>query len=308
MSYGFLATNNSNQVLISSDTRNLHLVQKISSPTSITLSNGNYGGIRVLVYRATCNVTPVPFFTMPSTSDYYGCTRVNNVGGNQWDIEILKSGGAYDYPELYVFADARGSSPTDVYGMKIFRDDGTAAFDSRLSPLVVAGGLSVTHPSNPKPSFPYGLNAHNCESSEADSGGMLIPDQYNTYSVTLPYKPMFFFPSLAQAERESLFRAEDEACDGVYTKGNCIGFYRYYKWESTYWAFYRGGLRRGVNQVFAGWITASFGCNWTYYQDGGVLGIGTGSNSGSGGNGPYSNETLNLSAATVIIGDASRYD
>jgi len=308
MSYGFLATNNSNQVLISSDTRNLHLVQKISSPTEVTLSNGNYGGIRTLRYRATCNVTPVPFFTMPSTSDYYSCTRVTNVSGDQWDIELLKSGSAYDYPELYVFADPRGASPTDTYGMKVFRDDGTASFDSRLSPLAITGGLSVTHPSNPKPSFPYGLDAHNCSSSESSSGGMLVPDQYNTYSVTLPSKPMFFFPSLAQAEREALFRYEEEECDGIIVKGNCAGFYRYYKWESTYWAFYRGGLRRGTNQVFAGWIVAEFGCNWTYYQDGAVIGIGTGDQSGDGGTWPYSNETLNLSAATVIIGDASRYD
>jgi len=308
MSYGFLATNNSNQVLISSDTRNLHLVQKISSPTNIVLSNSNYGGIRVLIYRATCSVTPVPFFTMPSTNDYYGCTRVTNVGGNQWDIELLKSGGADNYPEIYVFADPRGASPTEAFGMKVFKDDGTASFDSRLSPLAITGGLAVTHPSNPKPSFPYGLDAKYCQSSEASSGGMLVPDQFNTYNIALPTKPMFFFPSLAQAEREATYTVEEEECDGVEVKGNCVGVYRYYRWDSTYWAFYRGGLRKGTNQVFAGWITAEFGCNWQYYVDGGIFGIGTGSDSSTAGEWPYSNETLNLSAATVIIGDASRYD
>jgi hypothetical protein len=308
MTYGFLATNNSNQVLISSETRNLHLVEKIASPTFIDYTNGNYGGINILRYRTTCNVTPVPFFTMPSTSDFYGCTRVTSVSSNQWDIEIIKSGAASSYPEVYIFADPRGTTPAPAFGMKVFRDDGTPSFDSRLSPLAITGGLGLTHPSNPKPSFPYGLSSDYCSSSDGTAGVMFQPDQYNSYSVSLPSKPMFFYPSLAQAEREATYSRTDEDCIGGEVKGNCVGYVERYAWTSEYWAFYRGAIRRASSQVQAGWCVASFGCNWTYAEESGFFGVGTGGSSGQGGIWPYNNETINLSSATLIIGDASRYD
>jgi len=311
MSNGFLATNNSGQVLISSDTRNLHLIEKISSPTYYDYNNVNYGGINIVRYRTNCAVTPVPFFTMPSTSYWYGVTRITSVGSGVWDIELIKSGANNNYPEMYVFADPRASTATEAYGLKVFRDDGTASFDSRLRPLAVTGGLSVTHPNNPIGSLPYGLDPRYCGSSEATSGGAFAPDQYNqynTYNVSLPSKPMFYFPSLAQAQRESFYSVAENECDGGSYKGNCIGAERDYFWSSTYWAFYRGAIKRGTNQVFAGWMTVDFGCNWVYTKDSALLGIGNGSSGSQGGTWPYSNETLNLSAATVIIGDASRYD
>jgi hypothetical protein len=55
-------------------------------------------------------------------------------------------------------------------------------------------------------------------------------------------------------------------------------------------------------------MCADYGCNWTYTRDSSFGGIGTGGDGGSGGYFPYSNETINLSAATLIVGDASRYD
>lgn len=310
MSSGFLATNNSGQVLISSDTRNLHLIEKISSPTYYDYNNVNYGGINIVRYRTTnCSVTPVPFMTLPDTNSYYGVTRITFISQGVWDIEIIKSSANNSYPEVYVFADPRASTATEVYGLKVFRDDGTASFDSRLRPLAVTGGLSVVHPSNPKPSLPYGLDPKYCASSTASSGGVFVPDQYNTYSnISLTSKPMFYFPSLAQAQRQASYSASEYECDGGSVKGNCIGAERNYYWTSTYWAFYRGGIRRGTSEIYAGWVAVTFGCNWTYYKDSTLLGLGNGSTGGSGGSWPYSNETLNLSAATVIIGDASRYD
>lgn len=308
MSNGFLATNDNGQILISSDTRNLHLISKLSSPTEIVYSTAEYGGIIVLRYRVSnCSTTPVPFFTMPSTSDYYGVTRITSVNSSTWDIEIIKSGSASSYPEVYIFADPRASTATDTYGLKVFRDDGTPSFDSRLKPLAISGGTSIAHPSNPKSSFSGSLSSQYCGSSGST---YFAPNNYNTYNVSIaPSKPMFSFASLAQAEREATWSSSQQECDGVPDGyGGCIGFQRTYSWSSTYWAFYRGVIKKGSNQIFAGWCTAAFGCRWTYQRDSEFIGIGTGGASGSGGTWPYSNETLNLSSATVIIGDASRYD
>jgi hypothetical protein len=91
-------------------------------------------------------------------------------------------------------------------------------------------------------------------------------------------------------------------------KAGCVGVERDYRWTSNYWSFYRGGIRRNGNQIDAGWVTVSFGCNWTYTKDSAFIGIGTGGSSGVGGTWPYSNETLNLVYAPVIIADGSRYD
>ena len=100
--YGFQAINDNNQVLISSDTRNLHFIQKLTSPRNETISASNpdagiiftsdyFGGIRHWRYSVTCSTTPVPFFAMPTT-EYYAIVRVQNKGSNRWDIELIRSG------------------------------------------------------------------------------------------------------------------------------------------------------------------------------------------------------------------------
>ena len=307
MSYGFLALNNNNQVLVSSDTRNLHLIAKLTAPYVVDYATDYYGGIRILRYRVTCSAYPVPFFTMP-TPDFYGTTRITNLGNGDWDIEIVRSGSSNTYPVVCVFADPRAGSPTETYGMQVFNNDGTPSFDSRMSPLAITGGVAVTQPSNPRPSFPYGLNAQYCGSSEADCGGFFAPTEYNSYSLSgQPTSPMFFYPSLAQAEREAQFHTSDDDCLGSDKFGVCITRTTY-DWNSWYWAFYRGGIKWTGSQIQAGWVTVKFGCHWLYEQDDSMLGIGTGGSSGSSGTWPYSNETLNLTASTVLVADASRYD
>ena len=118
MSYGFEATNNSGQVLVSSDTKNLHFIQRITGPRNTTLSDTDldagviasydyWGGIRRWRYTATCSTTPVPFFTIPRyylNPQYHGVnggmfgyhayaiTRLQNKGNNRWDIEIGRTG------------------------------------------------------------------------------------------------------------------------------------------------------------------------------------------------------------------------
>ena len=159
MSYGFLAVNNNNQVLVSSDTRNLHLIAKLTSPAETLLTSANYGGMRKWRYRVNSAVTPMPFFSMPTT-DFYGISRIveTSSGSGIWDIEVIRSGTSDTVPEVYVFADPRAASSADTYGMVIYRDDGTPAFDSRLRPLVIYGGTTVNHSGNPRSSFPYSLS------------------------------------------------------------------------------------------------------------------------------------------------------
>lgn len=306
MSYGFVARNVNNQVLVSSDTRNLHFIGKYIGP-SVEHASDFYGGIRRYKYTVTCNVTPVPFFTTP-TEDFYGITGVRNVGGDQWEIEIVRSGTSGLTPELYVFADPRGATPTETHGMLVYRDDGTPSFDSRMRPLAVTGGFAVTHPANPRPSFPYTLSADNCGSMGSSAGGFFEPTQYNTYWETTPAKPMFHYSSLAQAEREAYFDRRHRACSGFDAYGGCIGYDTEEHWESWYWCFYRGGIARKPDRILAGWMACFYGCHWSYTKDSSFIGIGVGGSGGTGGTWPYSNETLNLSSTAVIVADASRYD
>ena len=276
--------------------------------TTVTLdaSSDYYGGMRRFRYRVTCNVTPVPFFTMP-TGDYYGITGIRNVSGDQWDIEMLRSGTSETYPELYIFADPRGKTPPAGFGMQVLASDGTPAFDSRLQPLAVSGGLAVTHPSNPRPSFPYGLSSDYCGSMGSAAGGFFEPTEYNSYSLSVPSKPMYHFSSMAQAEREAEFYRSDDDCLGI-RYGVCWGYGTDYQWWSWYWCFYRGGIKQVGSTLQAGWIPCFFGCHWNYEKDNSLAGIGVGGSGGSEGTWPYANETINLAAASVIMGDASRYD
>jgi hypothetical protein len=122
-------------------------------------------------------------------------------------------------------------------------------------------------------------------------------------------KPIYFYPSLAQSQREYTFYEYEEECDGLSDPyGGCIGIQREYRWRSSYWAFYRSGVKRVGDSLQCGWITVQYGCNWDYQKDKAFLGIGIGGDSGQGGTWPYSNETLNLRATAVISADGTRYD
>ena len=305
MSYGFLATNNNNEVLISSDTRNLHFLGKYSSPT-LTNSATAYGGFKELTYTITSSVIPVPFFDMP-TNDYYGIVGIKNTSGDNWEVKLIRSGTNSTYPSLYVFVDARGVAATDDYGLIVYKDDGTVSFDSRRGPLVVTGGAAVTHPSNPLSTTISGLNDVECGSGTSHSE--LTPDnESSAYNVgTLSSTPIFHYSSLAQAEREAEFSGYEESCLGIKLYGGCIGYGTTDAWVSTYWGFYRGGIRKDGSNIRAGWIAVLGGCYWSSWSDSSLIGIDVGGGSSAGGTFPYSNETINLSSAAVIVGDGTRY-
>ena len=305
MSYGFEATNNSGDVLISSETRNLHFLGKYSSP-SVTNSATAYGGFKELSYTITSTVIPVPFFDMPTT-DYYGIVGVKNTTGNTWVVKVIRSGTSTTYPSLYVFVDARGVSSTEGYGMQVLQNDGSASFDSRKEPLVITGGASVTHPSNPLTTSISGLNSVECGSGT--SHGEHTPDnESSAVSIgSVSSTPIYHYSSLAQAERRASFVTSDESCLGFDFYGGCLGYGTTESYISTYWAFYRGGIRRNGTNVYAGWITVLGGCFWSTNDDADLFGIDVGGGSSGGGTFPYTNETLNLASTAVIVGDGTRY-
>jgi hypothetical protein len=307
MSFGFLALNNNNEVLISSDTKNLHFLQKMTSPTTVSFTSNDYGGMRRWIYTfSNVNTVPVPFFSVP-TADYYAVSRLEDKGSNTWDVEIIRTGTSTTTPEVYLFAPPTAGSPSGNHGMVVFSADGSSSFDRRLKPLAITGGVSVSHPSNPRTSFSSsGLNAKYCPTN---ASGTFAPTEYSSYTLSgQPSKPIFSFFSLAQAEREVTVEESEFECDGFDVYGNCAGASRTYYWTSKYWAFYRGGIRWNNGNLRAGWVVVEKGCNWTYYKDSEFLGIGTGGDSGSGGNWPYSNETINTTANSVIVANGASYD
>jgi hypothetical protein len=293
-------------MLISSEFKNLHFVQKKTSPDYIdSNSNGLFGGSKVMRYRFSLSETPVPFFYVPSGNSC-AVTAVRSVSSGVWDIEVVTDGAN---PEIYIFATAAVTTSSDSYGVQVFNNSGEVTFDNRATPLMVTGLLSVSQPTQPSSSYSSaGLTASNCQTSVNTYSGSFIPNNSTAYSTSLPTKPLFFFSSNAQAEREIHVSRRDTVCDGVSVKGNCLGIRRDYDYDSYYWAFYRNTISWSSGSVQSGWCVANWGCHWKYQADSYFVGIGTGGSSGSGGSWPYTNENVNTFNNTVIIGDASYYD
>jgi len=308
MSFGLTARNDANEVIISSELKNLHFIQKLTSPSSSASQTTGFGGRWIHTYTVTnCPTIPVPFFHMGANNEV-GITSVKDQGNSTWDIEVLTDNNT---PTLYVFADATAVQSDQGHGMIVYNADGSAAFDSRARPLAINNTITTAAPSSPISSFsPGGLDGKYCASNgnSTHSSGF-TPDTYNNYGAALPSKPMFFYFSLAQCEREATYTASEEECDGVDAYGNCAGAKRNYFWSSTYWAFYRATLSYpDAANVRVQYTTYDFDCHWYQQTDGSFVGIGTGGSSSSDGAWPYSNETLNVASNIVIIGDAARYD
>lgn len=305
MSYGFLAVNNNNQILVSDQTRNLHFIGK----ATLIASTGHsyYGGVCVFTYQISSSVPVVPFFTIP-TAEFYAVTAVRQSSAGVYQIEVIRTGTEFNTnaPEVYVFADPRASTATEGIGLVVYADDGTPAFDSRLKPLTVLAGLEVTSPVPPRVAAVEALSAQYCASANPYA---LTPDNYTRINMPdYATKEIYCYFSKAQGQLEVMFTASEFECDGFDLYGNCVGASRFYYWHSRYWAFYRSAIKRNPGSMDVGWAAVSYGCNWQYLKESDLLGIGVGGDSGSGGTWPYSNEYLNTGASTVLIGNGARYD
>ena len=337
MAHGFSVLNNNSQVLISNQTKTLHFVGK-AQYTRLLGSLNQCGGMRCWQFTITCSSTPLPFFTMPTT-DYYAVVGVRQTAPTTWVIEVLRSGTSTSMPEVYVFTDPNGIAyyGSETHGMRVYCDDGSVSFDSRLAPLVVTGGSVVAPPSSPINPTWYirayndsiiGIMSYELWSSysafynwrygSGDTSGLypaipgdkgtgdptkyLKPTQTTTYSISLGdgnAKPIYFFPSFAQSTRV--------------TRGD---YYpnKTYRCISDYWVLYRGGISFTGGVLKCGWVPYVQGNWWKAKRidSGMVIGSGVDASSivgaGAGGMPPYYNETLNLAGTPVIIANGARYD
>jgi hypothetical protein len=326
MSTGFLAVNNNNEVLISSDTKNLQFAGKATKPSTPLSNFVNHGGFVELVYTIVLSdrsSIPVPFFTMPDDSKFHSIAGVKGVNSGTlektWSITILRSGGSttqVTMPEVYVFVEPVAITMSGGNGLQVFNDDTTVCFDSRARPLAVTSAVSVIQPSNPVSSASFAsLSAAQCGNINNNN---FTPTQTNSYNfgatTSQPTKPMYHYNGLAQSQREASFYQYTESCTGINAYGFCIGYESSLSNTSTYWAFYRGAIGGKTitgsdTYLKAGWVPVIAGCYWSSVSSGAFLQIfGPGTSGSSGGAWPYSDETINLAAQTVIVGDASRYD
>ena len=310
MAFGINAYNDANEVIISSELKNLHFIDKNSSPYSTVGSTLDFGARAILTYRVNnCPSIPVPFMYMPANRKA-AITAVRQINSSTWDIEVVTNNHTVT---LYIFADATSVQSDEGQGIVVYNADGSAAFDSRARPLAITDAGNVSPPSTPRTVFaPTNLDPKYCNSvgnSWHQDGFRPTSETNIPLSTSLPSKPMFFYFSLAQAELEAAFTASEEECDGGSVKGNCVGIVRRYFWQSNYWAFYRGTMSwSNSSNIQTNWVAVNWDCYWREEKDGGIIGIGTGGSSSAGGAFPYSNETINLAPGLIIAGDASRYD
>ena len=304
MSYGFLATNKNGQILVSSDTKNLHFFGKASFLRTIA-SSANYGGMYRWIFSVSCIDYPTPFFT--ANGGFLGVTSIR-LASPAWEIEVISSSSTV--PEVYIFTPARSIPVSGGYGVVVYKDATTVSFDSRLKPLSIYGGLMIAPPSNPRTGAISG-DPWECRSM-AGTLGTLAPDNWSTHYISTPnvnyVKHIYHYPSMAQAEREQEFST------GRWSEGGCADKREYELW-STYWCFYRAGIRAewlgaGQIKVNCGWVAAEGGCHSRRYESGrSVIGINVGGGgTSSGGAWPYNNETLNISETFMLISNGDLYD
>jgi hypothetical protein len=328
MSSGFTVLNDNNEVLVSSDTKNLHFAGKATKPSTPLNTFTNHGGFVELVYTITLSnrtSIPVPFFTMPDTSKYYSIAGIKGVDSGSsdktWSITILRTGGstaAADMPEVYVFVDPTSVTTAGGTGLQVFNSDGSISFNSRALPLAITQTVLVKPPSNP-------VNASNFTTLTSAQCGSInnnnfAPTEYNSFptgpmtTVPKPTKPIYHYNALPQTQREAVFYSYTESCTGFSAYGFCVGYESSLANTSTYWAFYRGGIGNIDEHTYytvvrAGWVPVIAGCHWASTSDGDFLILfGPGSSNSAGGAWPYSDETINLTLQPVIVADGSRYD
>jgi hypothetical protein len=213
---------------------NVYTLTTGTAPNRIFVAR--YEGKRLTDTTATASRAPIVWEAQFRENDK------NNIAINNGRNSSYSGG----YPEIYIFADARASTATETHGMIVYADDGTPGFDSRLKPLAITGGTTVSHPANPKDSFGGGPAAigRDCSAGDDVRGQIFVPQNYNTFVLSSANmsKPMYFYTSVAQSMRESVWYDDQETCTGIDVYGNCVGRQTNQSWYSHYWAFFRGAI------------------------------------------------------------------
>jgi len=317
--YGFLATNGGSQVLISSKTKNLHFLGKATYYSTIESVN-LVGGLRRWAYRIESQSIPVPFFSVP-TADRYAITKMTNVTGNIWEIEIMRSGTSSTLPEVYVFSDINSAmKPTGNWGMQVFNETNGTTYDSRLRPLVIRGSSQVQPPNKPHNpaltsgtdttgSFHTGGYDHGfCTLNTASGMERMTPNYTNDSTLynTNCTKPIVNYQSIAQTHVQ---------CDDFHSyiwHGFLDITQTHWGYYSHYWGFFRAAVsiqQSGAHSyINCGWVNLKTGCFGDNPHNDTFAGIGFAYDKSVGGTSPISNQTLNLRDSTLIITDGALYD
>lgn len=343
MAFGFQVTNNDRQLIVSSDTKNLHFIGKaqyqgiIFQEDEMSWNSGQwwygagwlptYGwGVGTTIWRfaITCNSIPVPFYSQPGWQ-FMGIIGVTPVGGNVWYIDIAQDGGVAVAipPEVYVFAEVSGYPGVlgESHGLQVLGADGSIAFDSRLKPLTVAGGALVAPPVPPAGNIEtterpqignwdgYTNETMIYQTMRASSELFIAREFSSTPVVVTPIKPIFNYYSIANAEREHYSYTSWSVTD----EGKMTSSTESWQYRAWFWNFYRSGIQSTGDSIACGWISTDHGYRYTsdYAQSDNWMGMWTydeNSGSAAGGTWPFTNRTMNTQPMSVIIADGSLYD
>ena len=301
MSYGFSAINDSGQVIISSGNDG----GNYGDFPSYSGSNDTLDGRVIFTYTFSSSATPLVFIKPSDYSRWHGMLTQSK-SGSTWTYDVIVSGtSTSSAPVLYCFVNAANvPASSDTHGAVIYKADGTTkTFDSRLNPLAVSGGGSISPPTDATDGsgLPTTTSGHpwNYNSNDHD---FRSTTRYNSSAISGTYSNlMFSAPSLAQAVYKR--QAEGYKCsDKPWPESGCQEHWSTAMW----WVMYRNTFRIRSGYFDAGWTSyvAGYAFSSTYESGGWFGGGGGGYSTGSM---PYTAKTINLTSNAFMITDATRY-
>jgi len=264
MAYGISVKNDNNEVLIDSDFHHYHYAGRgvhlsttkvpdiiggtvtqhsPNSPNTID-SDQQSGDIFKYTLAVASSSGPAPMcFIKPSSTGgsapFASVVQLNRTSSTQWQIWILQTRG-HSLPGLYCFLpiskmQSSQSSSTDSYGLLTKSSTGDHTFDSRLKPLRILGGNTVSSPSL--------ANTGSSGGTTTNINLMVNVTPYNyafSNTVSAPIGDlMYYCPSVAHACQE---RKAERDGEGFQTQG-CNSFYYAWGRGDLWWCFYRSAFR-----------------------------------------------------------------
>jgi hypothetical protein len=191
-------------------------------------------------------------------------------------------------PIVHIFTTFdNGSYPTTGQGLAVYRANGSTAYNSAQGPLRIKDIIDVSMPQEPAP-YQYDMNPVNTVSTAHASCS----------------RPMYHFPSLAQAVQEY-------AIQGSSTVSRYFGLSTTTTtWSFVFYVICGGGFQKGdATHITTKWITQGAGFFGTSQSSGSLFFglIPNGSSAGGSGTPPFRYNSVNFTGIPVLVADASDY-
>jgi hypothetical protein len=311
MAYGTLVTNNSGQILISTEITSLHYlglarivgvnIDSIYNNSMALTTIPGYGfsgstslsGRWVTTYSILCN-SPVVFFIYPRTGFYdrfYGILKQWSVN-NTYYVDVMHTGATWSPARVLGFTKPNEiADSSENVGIIAYSSDGvTPTFDSRKKPLGIYWAGSVTPPVIPcDGGTPTTTDYYGWRDTYLDFN-FNSNNTYNTYNFSAPQfveqqNLMFSAPSSAQA-------VYSRQKNGFYQSSGFFNNQDHYS-TTLWWVMYHQLYRiNSYNSFSAGWgpFTAGYKYTESYESPGWFGGSGGGYSSGVK---PFSDQTIN---------------